>query len=985
MAQRLTYTKQELINMDGKHNSLLFTTESGEVLKKLNLFQEQTDKGKAVGTKRTTPQLKIIVINFHGIMHVRELLSVMLEDIDPDIVIGTETWLNPTIKNSEFLPEDFNLYRRDRTENSWGGALIAVKKNITSEEIKSDDNAECIFCKIKPNPKQSLVIGSVYRKPDNNLEKSTKMCEIMYDIVSRHTNADILIGGDFNLPDINWVSEEITRYQYKRDINQVFLNTTLDLGLHQMVHENTRLKAILDLLFTNQPNLIQKVKVEPGLSDHDIVLVEYKVKLHRQKKQKRKLFLWKHANIDSMKNEINEFYHLFMQNHRETEDINKLWEYIKTNMLTILNENVPTKFTTRNPGKPWINTELKRTLRKKKRWFKKYKACPSESIKEKYQDLKREAQKQCREAYVNYVNSAIMDDHSNCKKFWAYIKSKNKEVNGVVPLINKNGTIAREAVEKANALNEQFSSVFSDADGTFSGKLPKKIEDKMDHIQITEEGISKLLSNLCETKATGPDNISAKFLKTFATELAPVYRFLFQTSLDQCKVPDDWKEANITPIFKKGERNKPENYRPVSITSISCKMLEHILCSNISRHLDQNNILTDAQHGFRRHRSCETQLITTCDDFVNTINEKGQTDAVLLDFSKAFDKVHHQSLLVKLENYGIANNTHKWISSFLTNRSQKVMVDNALSSALPVLSGVPQGSVLGPLLFLIYINDMPDVVSQGSKLKLFADDSLLYREVKSPTDADILQKDLNALQEWERDWRMEFHPKKCQVISITNKRKPLHMNYTIHGESLERTTKACYLGVTLDEKLTWNQHINKICQKANQKLGFLKRNLRNCPKDAKEKAYKAFVRPTLDYSACVWDPHTQKNIKQVELIQRRAYRFVNNIKGNSASITSLMEQNKWSPLKERRARQKLNMLYKAQQGQAAVPTTSLKKHKRKEKIYQLPYSRVDAHLHSFFPDTARLWNSLPESVRVTQGFEKFKIDTKDFLFRPVNT
>ena len=208
-------------------------------------------------------------------------------------------------------------------------------------------------------------------------------------------------------------------------------------------------------------------------------------------------------------------------------------------------------------------------------------------------------------------------------------------------------------------------------------------------------------------------------------------------------------------------------------------------------------MLNSFQHGFRQKCSWETQLITTVRDFSNSLNNKGQTDAVLLDFSKAFDKVDHDRLLSKLSSMGISSSLHQWIHSFLKNRTQSVLVDGATSSPTAVLSGVPQGTVLGPLLFLVYINDICKDLSPGTIIRLFADDSLIYRHIFGPDDVKTLQKDLNTLQAWERVNKMEFHPDKCQVLRITNKVKPILYDYYIHNTPLKVVESAKYLGVVI--------------------------------------------------------------------------------------------------------------------------------------------------------------------------------------------
>ena len=383
----------------------------------------------------------------------------------------------------------------------------------------------------------------------------------------------------------------------------------------------------------------------------------------------------------------------------------------------------------------------------------------------------------------------------------------------------------------------------------------------MKNIKVTRAGVLKLLLNIKENKATGPDGIPGQILKICANELAGVYRLLFQASLNQGVVPDDWRHANIVPLFKKGDKTNPINYRPVSLTSISCKLLEHIIHSNIMDHLDKHNFLNNAQHGFRQKRSCETQLITTLNDFSNCINERGQIDAVLLDFSKAFDKVDHNGLMLKLKNVGLSASLLNWCYSFLFNRTQRVVVEGAVSACMPVQSGVPQGTVLGPLFFLIYINDISLNLTPGTEIRLFADDSLLYRRINTHNDTVILQKDLDQLQTWEEKWKMEFHPQKCQLLRVTNKKKIIKENYKIHDVTLEETDAAKYLGITIDNQLRWKHHYSNTLKKANGILEFLRRNIHSCPSTVKENCYKVLVRPILDYGCCVWDLHFQRDIQ----------------------------------------------------------------------------------------------------------------------------
>ena len=305
-----------------------------------------------------------------------------------------------------------------------------------------------------------------------------------------------------------------------------------------------------------------------------------------------------------------------------------------------------------------------------------------------------------------------------------------------------------------------------------------------------------MLEKINISKAAGPDLIPGRMLNMLAPELAPIVHAIFTQSLDTGELPRDWSLANFAPIFKKGNRVWAENYRPLSLTCITCKLFEHIVCRHILNHVEDHKILTNLQHGFRSGRSCETQLITTTHDLLSSFNSKSQIDVAILDFSKAFDTVPHAGLLGKLEHYGIDSKILLWITNFLNNRKQRVVVDGSFSNYADVESGVPQGTVLSSLLFLFHINDLPSCVN--SKVRLFAADCLLYREIKNNQDQMTCKE-----MDWRSTWGMKFNAK-----SVTcGFRKPLQHFYSLSSEILQEVSDAKYLGIQIDNKIDWNKHI----------------------------------------------------------------------------------------------------------------------------------------------------------------------------------
>ena len=361
-----------------------------------------------------------------------------------------------------------------------------------------------------------------------------------------------------------------------------------------------------------------------------------------------------------------------------------------------------------------------------------------------------------------------------------------------------------------------------------------------------------------------------------------------------------------------------------------------------------------------------------------------QTDLILLDFSKAFDVVNHLKLLVKLQMHGIHGKTLDWIRAFLLNRSQKVVVDGEESTEVPVTSGVPQGSVLGPILFLLYINDLPDNIK--SQVRLFADDTAVYLTINTKSDGTTLQTDLDTMQAWEKKWDMSFNPSKCQVMHITKSRNPILMQYTLHDQILEAVDHAKYLGVELSSNLGWNRHIQSITSKASKSLGFIKRNLKVKNKVVRETAYKTLVRPQLEYASTVWSPHTQKNITRLEMVQRRAARWTLNRHSRLDSVTDMLHTLDWQTLEQRRSTAKLCMMYKIYHQIVAIQIPPYFQHQTRPTRHSHPlalrqiHTHTNAYKYSFFPLVVVQWNRLPTEVAMLTELSQFKAAVQSLVY-----
>lgn len=918
-------------------------------------------------------KLRILVINVQSILSKKAELACLICATKPDIIVGCETWLKPAICQGEFFPDDYRIYRKDRSDG-YGGVLVAVHTSLNSHQITTETNAEFVAAKILSG-KQSVVVGSFYRPPNDNKDHMYELNQAIANLCTHESGSAVWLAGDMNLPDIDWSSDQVVRHQYSQQISESFLQLLARTGLEQVVSFPTRGNNTLDIVVTNRPSLVNRCECAPGLSDHDIVFLDANIQADRVKPARRKIHLWKRADLDVIRIKADAWAQDFVNKHSATSSVEMLAGKIQAELLNILDTHVPSKMTSTRRNQSWFNTQTKRVTRRKARAHKKARRTNKEHDWSRYRRLRSEAQRICRQAYNKHISDLIGSDPSSNKRLGALVKSLKADQLGVSPL-KEGGLLHSDPQAKANIMNKQFASVFTDEGDIPLPDLGEPKTPKMKPINVTCAGVAKLLRNLKPHKATGPDGIPARLLRETAEQIAPAVTLLFQASLDQGKVPSLWKAAHVVPIFKKGSRSSAENYRPISLTSILSKLCEHIVHCAISNHLDAHSVLADAQHGFRKRRSCETQLILTVDDLAKGLDDKSQIDMILLDFSKAFDKVAHNRLLLKIGSYGITGLVLEWIRDFLSGRTQRVVLEGQSSLELPVTSGVPQGSVLGPLLFLIYINDLPDSVST-STTRLFADDTVLYKRISSVADATCLQNDLDALQLWEDKWMMEFNPSKCQVLRVTQKRKPLAASYTIHGETLDVVTSAKLLGVTIDSKLNFNDHVSAVSKKACGVRAFLNRNIKTQNRKVKAAAYTSYVRPTVEYASTVWDPHTQKNINKLEQVQRTSARYVTGNYDYTSSVSQMTHDLQWPTLAERRKHSRLTMMFKIIKQLVDIDSSAYltwsQSATRGHCSRLLQYTcNSNAYASSFFPRTIRDWNSLPVDPLLHQTVDGFK-------------
>ena len=841
---------------------------------------------KGRGRRKGKRFLKCMTINAQSLANKMNELKMLLDEKSkvkkkPDIISITESWGNDDITDGIFALSGYTMYRDDKKEGVGGGALLYINDKIEQRVCRALSSLtfeSSTWCWVLGKGGSKILVGSIYRSPNSTRQNDELLAQMISKANEVAGENRIIILGDFNLPNIDWLNDELR--PINKEIERKLFDIFTDCFWHQHVHKPTRFRnnqaSTLDLIFTKEEEDVRNIDVLPGLglSDHGVVIGDFVCEWKSRVVQKPRRLYQKgdYNKINERLNQINwdvEF---------ENKTVQECWTIFKNILEALVEEHVPMS-QPKDHNEPWMNDRLMRKWKRKHFAWKRFTESRSYLS---YLEYKRETiglKKQTRKAKRIFEKRLAKGARHNKRSFFRYVNSKLTVRPEISEMQKENGEIVDKDNEICDTLGEYFSSVFSQG---HTGQLPDMndmYENEIGIITVTQEDIQKRLEKLNVNKSCGPDGIHPFVLQATASNTSIPLERIFAKSLNTGECPMDWRSANVTPIHKKGDRTMPGNYRPVSLTSQVCKVLESIVREHLLEHLKKNNILSDKQHGFRQGRSCLTNLLETLENWTKILDDDHGIDVAYLDFRKAFDLVSHQHLLHKMSKYGITRQALKWVEAFLGQRTQRVVVRGAVSKSFDVTSGVPQGSVLGPILFLIFINDLP--LKVVSPLSLFADDSKIFTSIlkegtrKTGNDtigSEALQRDLASTKEWADTWKMEFNVDKCKIMHL-GRLNPRH-TYIMGGVDLTTTTEEKDLGVLIDDKLEFGKHISEIVKKANRRIGLIKKGFDCLDKEMFMYLYPVLIRPLLEYCVQVWSPHKKRDIDLLERVQRRATKIV---------------------------------------------------------------------------------------------------------------
>ena len=847
---------------------------------------------------------------------------------DFDVIAISETWLNEDVNDGEILDNvQYDIHRKDRDltlfqKDDGGGVLCAVHSSFKSKRRQDLETPfELLWVEIVFNDR-SIFVGTVYMPTKANATIINDFDNAIDNVMNVLKERDsLVILGDFNMPKIKWEfnasdSVEVVNSDNLCAITSRFLDVMNSHNLKQHNTHATHSEALLDLVFTDGLEANVQVSHKATTSTH--LALEASIKINCKQKTlstQRTCYNYKKADFEHI-------LHLLMcmswVNLDYFNSINKAFEYFYDILYAIIKDNIPVVNIKSRRYPHWYDTEIIIMLKEKEKYRKKFIKQGRNKTSFAYQQYsiqRANVKKMQRELYAHYLNKLGSEMKINPKRFWSFVKQKRS--NGSLPKeMQHEGVVLKTVKVIATVFNSYFQSVFTPncvVDNAIHQACPFRDVDVFRMPVITPETVLKCLKSLNLNTSTGSDHISATFIIKCADALCIPLAKLFNLSIDYGDYPLILKRNNIIPIFKKGDKSFIENYRGISLEPIIAKVFESIVNQALRNHI--NPYICEEQHGFMPMRSTVTNLACYAEFLTQSLDKKCQVHAIYTDFKQAFDTVPHNTLLLKMKRqFGISNNMLKWFESYLTDRYQRVVLSGIESDWVLATSGVPQGSILGPSLFIMFINDLSEVLKESNCL-LFADDAKIFKTIKSIADCFLLQIDINNVVAWCNLWKIKINLSKCFYINFSLLRsRAVDYRYVMHGSIIEKVKQIKDLGVIFTPTLDFNIHICNVVSKVFKMFGFMKRILQPFSDVSVYFAlYHTLIRSRLEYCSFIWSPSTKVMTDKIERVQKKflkqcAYKC--NIYNLNLTYSELCKNFNLQPLFQRRKMLDLRILNK---------------------------------------------------------------------------
>ena len=930
--------------------------------------------------------IKIAYINVRSLLPKIEQIQHLLYEKEIHLLGVGETWLDDTILNSDIAIDGYTIVRVDRNRHG-GGVLFFVNDKVSHREVKfSPSEVENVWITINVHKEQYL-IGNMYRPPSSDSNYFDKMLDLLEQASNEAENVILL--GDLN-------------YDYKTDMNPIFLIESM-FEMKQLVMSPTRItntsSMLIDIILSNVSDKHFNTEVLPiGMSDHFPVVTVLR-------SQDKAQAVHKTVQFRDYKNFVNNDFlnELFakLENIQTTEttqenDPEKLWQTFKLRFLEVSNKHAPVKtMRLKNRYCPWMNKAVIDLMYKRDYIHRKAIRDQCPVMWDEYKTLRNKVTSLIKENKRKYFENELCKNSSNAKQFW-------KTVNKLT------GKCVYESAPKelsANAFNEYFSNighnvvkenVQSSAIQEVKWKNPPCVHSfKFSSADDTD--VRKYIKSLGSDSSNDVIGFDAKLLFISIDVITPIITKIINATFLHAKLPNDWKFSRVTPVYKgKGAKNDMNNYRPISVIGHVAKIVEKVVQKQLLWYLLSNDLIVNDQSAYRPMHNTQTALHRVVDSWIDNVNDSLLTGVCFLDIRKCFDTIDHDVLKEKLGFYGVKNSEYKWFCEYLNGRAQVVKHNNTLSNKSDITIGVPQGSVLGPILFTLFVNDITQYSETGI-CNLYADDTIAYCQGNTVQEVqEKLQLCVSKLSEWYSNNKLSVNTNKCEVMLIASRNRVIsdHLDIRINGTDLLYVTCANYLGMQIDNNLSWNQYVDKLSSNIACKLNRLRRLKGVVSCDVLSKIFLTFIQPCIDYAISVWGQTSEYNIDKIQRLQNFAARMVtNNYDFINIRGIEIVKSLGWMNVRQRCFYFTTTLMFKCIHGLApsymvndVVMNCDVNQMNTRSHPMNLYVPSVTSQFgkKSFKYAGAIAWNGLPSDLKDIYIYNSFKSKLKMFILHDLN-
>ena len=926
-------------------------------------------------------------------------ISELVKENGFDVFAVTETWLNDRVPNDCLQIPGYNpIIRLDRHQRMGGGVAFFTANSVVVKRRLDLELAAVEFLWIEFRIKHfDILCGVCYRPPDNDSVSLDNFFEYFQLVLGKICQLPkqyfIVMLGDFN------AHYDVANPSGNSEVGGKLYSFLESNNLAQLITEPTRVTSnsstILDLVITN---CLERFSASGTLSppsncDHSVIFASMNLITHRSRSYKRQVWNFNNVNSADLNCELSQMDWFSLCEN--TNDIDETYSCWYSHFRSIIEKYIPLKMVTIRPNdKPWMDSEVRHAIRRRDRLLRIHNIRPSPVTWESYRAQRNFVTSVIRfakKSFYERANTDLSNPDTNCKKWWSIVnKVCGRENFSTIPPIIENEVPIFDSKEKACIFNDYF---VLQTELPLPNSIPPIIQPYqtqqfLSNIIATEKQVLELMKGVDISKACGYDGIGNKIIKLCSQGFHVYFTYFINLSLSLGQYPSAWKLANVIPLFKNDNPQHKVNYRPVSLLASFSKICERVVFFHLYNFLMETGFLYKFQSGFRPGDSTINQLIFLVHKIYEALEDGKEVQVVFLDISKAFDKVWHAGLLRKLEALGVQSPLLQWFESYLCNRKQRVVIEGQCSDWRTITSGVPQGSVLGPLLFLIYINDITDDLA--SLPLIYADDTTLLEIVDDPVvSAGRLNSDLHKISVWADKWLVTMNPVKSRNVIFSLKRnKQVHPPLFLGSNIVKDVESHTHLGLTLQSSMSWRKHIVWVFEKASKQLNMLKFVRFKVDRSILTSLYKSLIRPLMEYGDVIWNNCYDCDSALLDGVQYEAARLVTGaIKGTSSA--RLYKELAWESLSNRRKLHLLCQFYKIVKNLAPyylsemLPKLSSERTnyrlRSRENFTQFS-CRTSRFQKSFFPSAITGWNSLDIDVRNSISLPTFKAKLRSTLF-----